>query len=71
MIKSAEKFASFLWILVLGTKTKRFEHTGMSSQEKKIQGLKPKKSRTYTGINITLVPIMLPYYTIKHVLSAI
>jgi hypothetical protein len=33
--KSAGKIASFLQILVLETKTKRFEHTGMISQEKK------------------------------------
>jgi hypothetical protein len=41
-IKSAGKFASFLQILILGTKTKRFEHTRMNSQEQMIQGLKPK-----------------------------
>jgi hypothetical protein len=34
--KSAGKFASFLRILVLGTKTKIFEYIGMNSQEKKI-----------------------------------
>jgi hypothetical protein len=35
-------------ILVSGTKTKKFEHTGMNWQEKKIQGLKP-KNRELTG----------------------
>jgi hypothetical protein len=29
-------------ILVSGSKTKRFEHTGMNSQEKNIQEVKPK-----------------------------
>jgi hypothetical protein len=47
-LKSAGKFASFLhiflWILVLGTKTKTFEHTWMNSQEKKRYKTKTKKS---------------------------
>jgi uncharacterized protein (UPF0218 family) len=45
--KSAGKIASFLQILVLETKTKRFEHTGMISQEKKDRMTKTKKPQTY------------------------
>jgi hypothetical protein len=50
-IKSTGKFVSFLRFLVLGTKTKRFEHTMMNSQEKKDIGTKTKKSQTYKGKN--------------------
>jgi hypothetical protein len=46
-IKSAGKFASFLRILVLWTKIKRFELTRMNSQEK----TKTKKSRIYMDLN--------------------
>jgi hypothetical protein len=56
MIKSAGKFASFLRILVLGTKTKRFEHTWMNSQEKKIHRLK-QKNRKLTGTKMIFKPL--------------
>jgi hypothetical protein len=50
-LKFAEKFAGFLRILVLRTKTKRFENKRTNLQQKKIHELKPKK-RELTGTKI-------------------
>jgi hypothetical protein len=62
-MKSTGKFASFLRIfpriLVLGIKTKRFEHTWMNWQEKKIQELKL-KNRELTRTKI-IFKLLLKY----------
>ena len=52
----------FLRILVLRTKTKRFEHTRTDLQQKEIHGLKP-KIREHTGTKRSIKPIN--YYNIR------